>query len=150
MLAYTGYDMEDSMIICKAAMERGFKHGIVYTTRTIDLDENKKKRSPVRLRFSNIDPSSQALHEPKLAADGLPPVGTKLSQFDPLYAVLNERSGAIEVKKYMKKEECVVEAVHLITNPKYPKKKTKATIKLRYSRNPTIGDKFASRAGQKV
>ena len=28
VIAYTGYDMEDVMIICKQSMERGFKHGM--------------------------------------------------------------------------------------------------------------------------
>ena len=34
VLAYTGYDMEDAMIINKSAYERGFGHGSVYKTKT--------------------------------------------------------------------------------------------------------------------
>ena len=30
VIAYTGYDMEDAMIINKSAYERGFGHGTVY------------------------------------------------------------------------------------------------------------------------
>lgn len=30
VLAYTGFDMEDAMIINKSSMERGFAHGCMY------------------------------------------------------------------------------------------------------------------------
>jgi DNA-directed RNA polymerase I subunit RPA2 len=37
VISYTGYDMEDAMIINKSAYERGFGHGTVYKTEFIDL-----------------------------------------------------------------------------------------------------------------
>jgi DNA-directed RNA polymerase I subunit RPA2 len=43
VIAYTGYDMEDAMIINKSSFERGFGHGCMYKTTTIDLDEEEKK-----------------------------------------------------------------------------------------------------------
>jgi DNA-directed RNA polymerase beta subunit len=39
--AYTGYDMEDAMILNKAAVERGLAHGMVFKTTTIDLEEQR-------------------------------------------------------------------------------------------------------------
>lgn len=37
VITYTGYDMEDAMIINKASYERGFKHGTVYTTQMVNF-----------------------------------------------------------------------------------------------------------------
>lgn len=37
VISYTGYDMEDAMIINKSAYERGFGHGSVYTTVFVDI-----------------------------------------------------------------------------------------------------------------
>ena len=51
VIAYTGYDMEDAMIINKAAYERGFGHGSVYKTLIFDLDEEVRctQRSAILL-----------------------------------------------------------------------------------------------------
>ena len=38
VISYTGYDMEDAMIINKAAYERGFGHGCVYKSYIRDLN----------------------------------------------------------------------------------------------------------------
>jgi DNA-directed RNA polymerase I subunit RPA2 len=39
VISYTGYDMEDAMIINKSAYERGFGHGCVYKSFRHDLNE---------------------------------------------------------------------------------------------------------------
>lgn len=41
VVAYTGYDMEDAMILNKSAVERGLAHGSIYKTETIDLKAAK-------------------------------------------------------------------------------------------------------------
>ena len=38
VLSYTGYDMEDAMIINKSSMERGFAHGTMYKSSIIEID----------------------------------------------------------------------------------------------------------------
>ena len=45
VLAYTGYDMEDAMIINKSAYERGFGHGLVYKSKTKVLNEHGRGSS---------------------------------------------------------------------------------------------------------
>ena len=40
VISYTGYDMEDAMIICKGSYDRGFAHGSVYKTFTVDADRD--------------------------------------------------------------------------------------------------------------
>jgi hypothetical protein len=39
VISYTGYDMEDAMILNKGSFERGFAHASVYTTAIYDLKE---------------------------------------------------------------------------------------------------------------
>ena len=39
VISYTGYDMEDAMILNKSAHERGFAYGTVYKSYTVDLKE---------------------------------------------------------------------------------------------------------------
>lgn len=50
VISYTGYDMEDAMIINKSSWERGFGHGMVYkTVEYIVNKEDDKKRQKFKL-----------------------------------------------------------------------------------------------------
>ena len=40
VISYTGYDIEDGMIINKASYERGFMHGKVYKTQSIEIGKD--------------------------------------------------------------------------------------------------------------
>ena len=42
VISYTGYDMEDAMIICKSSYERGLGHGVVYKTQIFETGEDFK------------------------------------------------------------------------------------------------------------
>lgn len=45
VISYTGYDMEDAMIVCKSSYERGLGHGVIYKTMRYSLgDSNKTQR----------------------------------------------------------------------------------------------------------
>jgi hypothetical protein len=76
-------------------------------------------------------------------------VGQKLEKDMPLYCVLDEATGTHSVTNYKSMEPCVVDDVRLIGEESDPYPQN-AMIKLRYNRNPVIGDKFSSRHGQKV
>lgn len=43
VISYTGYDMDDAMILNKSAHERGFGHGTVYKTEKYGWDTNKSR-----------------------------------------------------------------------------------------------------------
>lgn len=50
VISYTGYDMEDAMIINKSSFERGFGHGMVYKTLEYAINkEEDRKRQRYRL-----------------------------------------------------------------------------------------------------
>ncbi len=53
------------------------------------------------------------------------------------------------LKRYEGKEEVFVDSVRLCGNDTGTAQRNRACIALRIQRNPSVGDKFASRAGQK-
>lgn len=75
VISYTGYDMEDAMIINKAAHERGFAYGTIYKSKFIELKGTS---------FFARHP-----HMPELVRymdnDGLPQAGAKLHHHAPFY-----------------------------------------------------------------
>ena len=54
VISYTGYDMEDAMIINKMSYERGFGHGSLYLNVTVDLNDFKRRGEPLTFRFGNL------------------------------------------------------------------------------------------------
>ncbi|PRP80117.1 hypothetical protein PROFUN_12271 [Planoprotostelium fungivorum] len=156
VISYTGYDMEDAMIINKSSYERGFGHGSVYKTEYVDassLAETNELRSTPQTKcyFHNVGLNGQ-LHEPSLDEDGLPAVGQLIKEGDPLYCVYDPIAKQFSVKKYKTNEECYIDDILVIDPHNAHDQKVgpeHVVIKLRYNRNPVIGDKFSSRHGQK-
>eukprot|EP00871_Galdieria_phlegrea_P005513 jgi/Galph1/5963/GphlegSOOS_G4623.1 len=148
VLSYTGYDMEDAMVINKGSLERGLAYGTVYTTQLIDLDQMRGTKS----KYIGGGKNKGVIGE-----DGLPEVGMKVFQGDPLYCIVDETvyniaSGSSEkLHLYKQADAAIVDQVRII--PQASKSTNegmrRASIKLRHPRVPVIGDKFASRHGQK-
>jgi DNA-directed RNA polymerase I subunit RPA2 len=82
VISYTGYDMEDAMIINKAAAERGFTMGSVTKTVTVDLKAlgNVKTPGQYAYKFGFAKPEDHIAHREKLDEYGLPCVDTKLPE----------------------------------------------------------------------
>eukprot|EP01129_Flabellula_baltica_P016071 TRINITY_DN8407_c0_g1_i1.p1 TRINITY_DN8407_c0_g1~~TRINITY_DN8407_c0_g1_i1.p1 ORF type:complete len:1031 (-),score=239.80 TRINITY_DN8407_c0_g1_i1:20-3112(-) len=155
VLAYTGYSMEDAMIINKSSHDRGFGNGCIYKTEKIDLGpkKNSLKGFSASQYFHNINHENGELVEETLDEDGLPSVGQRLSKGDPYYVVWDEETEKHKVINYKGKEGSIVEDVAIIgigTEPNLSNKRLqKVVIKLRLPRRPIRGDKFSSRHGQK-
>eukprot|EP01039_Chlorochromonas_danica_P010940 gene10940-12162_t len=173
VISYTGYDMEDAMIISKSSWERGFGYGYVYKTKVIDLDEEEKRLASntfkPRLRFSNIRLASAevTLSSPtraggkgmtsqlaaenfcgELDSDGLPNEGVEIPPHSPLVCFVDEDTGSHHVVLHKEGETAYVETVRILGTSSSATLR-KVSITLRYPRKPIIGDKFSSRHGQK-
>lgn len=171
VISYTGYDMDDAMILNKSAHERGFGHGTIYKTKIIHLDENertnkarvKSTRNITKLFGFASDSFVSRSTRDKLDADGLPHIGAMINEGEPLCASHNvtydaakattspfvNRDGLTTLHKYKDSETAYVEEVRLIGGESGTEPCQSLSIKLRIPRSPVIGDKFSSRHGQK-
>jgi len=167
VLAYTGYDMEDAMILNKSSVERGFAHASLYKTETINLAKEKgvnmkfkrasnkeRPRDPPVGAFGAefprvpVDKSQAFVDPPIIDPDGLPRIGAPVWTGESYYNAVDTLSGKNKSGKLKGEETAVVDQVAIIGHGKGGDI-THANIKLRFNRNPVIGDKFSSRHGQK-
>lgn len=160
VISYTGYDLEDAMILNKSSYERGFAHASVYKSVCVDLvDERNKSTSnrifkrPAKESISQkvsvlVICNEQDASALRLDEDGLPPIGLYVEQGDIVYSVMDQETGKVTYKKHESSEPAYVDEVRILDGNK-DKGVQKVSIKYRYNRNPVVGDKFSSRHGQK-
>ncbi|CAF3567521.1 unnamed protein product [Rotaria sordida] len=149
VLSYTGYDMEDAMVINKSSIERGFAHGAIYASEMIDLQElvtDKVDQGKHQLVFA-LDTKNP--HWRHLDTDGLPVIGSTIQPDEVLCCYLNTLTQEYKTIRYHKKEPAHIMSVTLVGDEDGKLLKSKAWIMYRIMRTPIIGDKFSSRHGQK-
>ena len=153
VISYTGYDMEDAMIINKSAHERGFGYGTVYKSEVVnlrDLGGAAAKSGPLTLHFGfGPDVRADDPRREQLDADGLPFVGERMGRGTPLYAFWSETTGRTTIKRYKGDETSYVDTVRVIGSDAGDSECQRIQIMFRVPRSPVIGDKFSSRHGQK-
>lgn len=181
VISYTGYDLEDACIINKSSFERGMGWTSVYKNLDFDLTRDRSAEDSTRFLFHNTylkgeqrvrlmptanadqdaatAPTSLAVRPgdkvcPTLDEDGLPPIGLKLREGDPMYCYLDTVTGTHKIARHNDSEPAYVEEVRIMgpvgtSNAAANEGIRKIGIKLRYDRRQVVGDKFASRAGQK-
>jgi len=209
VLSYTGYDIEDAMIINKSSYERGFMHGNVYKTFVLDTSNNQEKSSKkqafsllnqtenYKSNFAKVQQSLRAsvsgvqtndrsfatipanprqkttasgsIETPSIKStqrydinnllqsrkmrkktdiEGLPRVGEKLLDGDVKLQYFDNSTGVEKSKYYKDLEHSFVESV-IVSSALDNEAQNLVGVKLRYNRNPVVGDKFSSRHGQK-
>lgn len=149
VISYTGYDMDDAMIINKSADERGFGYGVVYKTEKIDLSLSRRRGDPIIQHFGfGPDVINEAWKE-KLDDDGLPLIGVHVEEGDPVCAFYDDTTGKTKVKTYHSSEPAFIEEVKLLGDDSGDLECQQLSIKYKITRAPLIGDKFSSRHGQK-
>jgi len=121
VISYTGYDMEDAMILNKSAHERGFAYGTVYKSQTVDLADVRgaSKSSAPTLHFGlgddiRTEGDKQHLCCQFLDYDGLPLIGGRLSPGDYLAAYVDDTTGRTCFVKYKGEEDAYVDQVRLL------------------------------------
>lgn len=149
VISYTGYDMDDAMIINKSADERGFGYGTVYKVEKVNLGQSRRRGEPITQHFGIGDDAWPKEWKEKLDDDGLPLLGVKVEEGDPICAYYDETAGKTKIKTYHSSEPAYIDEVKLLGDDTGDLECQQLTIKFRISRAPLIGDKFASRHGQK-
>ncbi|OMO51312.1 hypothetical protein CCACVL1_29865 [Corchorus capsularis] len=144
VLAYTGYDMEDAMILKKSSVERGMCHGQIFQTETIDLCDSKRM-SDQGQRIFKREHSDMSISS-FVDSDGLPHVGQVIHQDEPYCSTIDQVTNSKYIYRRKGSETVIVDYVAVDTKNKNLQK---ANIRFRHPRNPVIGDKFSSRHGQK-
>ncbi|KAJ8978609.1 hypothetical protein NQ317_010067 [Molorchus minor] len=140
VISYTGYDMEDAMIINKASEERGLSHGSIYKSEFIELEHPSS--------YFERNPNAKDLNH-YVDEDGLPYIGRKMTEGEPHYCYFNFDTSQYVVSYFKGKEVCYLHSVKLCGNFGVKLVNKVACLTYRVPRNPSVGDKFASRAGQK-
>lgn len=123
VLSYTAYDMEDAMVINKSSIDRGFFKGEIYKTETLNLEKD-----------------CHVMDTPNIG---------NLIDTDSVVLRYRDGVGDVHAIRYKGLEAGCVDSVHLFSNQSVSPLINSAVVKLRVKRDPTIGDKFCSRHGQK-
>jgi DNA-directed RNA polymerase I subunit RPA2 len=164
VISYTGYDMDDAMIINKAAHERGWGHGTIYKTVKYSIADQARGQSRATQvkRLFGFPPTAVVKADVLkiLDFDGLPRVGSRVRKGDYVgasYSVVTDpktgeyvnQDGEITWMKYKEDEVGYVEEVRLCGSEEGNKPLQLMTVRYRIPRPPIVGDKFSSRHGQK-
>lgn len=164
VISYTGYDMDDAMILNKSGHERGFGHGTIYKTKICDLQEGtRKSRSGKTIsRLFGFAPEGiiTAENRQTLDDDGLPLIGAMVRpgdvlaawhtvSYDPSVDDYVNRDGQNNFFRWREDEIAFVESVRILGHEDGIQPCQVLSVKLRIPRSPVIGDKFSSRHGQK-
>lgn len=158
VMSYSGYDIEDALVLNKASLDRGFGRC-----------ETRRKTTAVLKRYANhtqdiiggmrVDENGEPIWQHKsLGPDGLGEVGMKLDSgqvYINKSIPTNASEGVLNTTQSQYKETPVIyrapEPSHIDQVMMSVSDNDQALIKvlLRQHRRPELGDKFSSRHGQK-
>ena len=157
IMCYTGYNMEDSVLINEGSLKRGLFRTTYYTTYESHEEKSKTGNATVDKVFSNIQSETNIVGTKpgydysKLDRFGLVRENTEINDKTVLIGLAAESSESGDVKldmsKTPKKGQLGIVDKAFITDGEEGFRIAK--IRIREERIPNLGDKMASRAGQK-
>jgi DNA-directed RNA polymerase III subunit RPC2 len=164
VMSYSGYDIEDAIILNKSSLDRGFGRVMVVRRQQTEMkkfpnltfeirkgpDKQEKDSYYKRKNVSHVDKKLHAIDK-----DGLPFIGEKLysgdiyvNKFTPtnIKDIVSEVNVVPTPISYKGSVPSYIDRVILTTTPEEPEL---IKVILRQTRRPELGDKFSSRHGQK-
>lgn len=165
VISYTGYDMDDAMIINKSSHERGFGDGVIYKTKVYSLEAESRGRSRSKTDITKLFGfAPEGERDPGLVdildEDGIAFIGSRVREgdkvaafhsvmFDPSTSKHQNLDQRTSYFQYKDTEEAYIDQIRLIGSENGDQPCQAISIKYRIPRRPVIGDKFSSRHGQK-
>ena len=157
IMCYSGYNMEDSVLINEGALKRGVFRTTYYTTYETHEEDSRRGDVVVEKHFANIEslPSVVGLKPgydySRLDAHGLIRENTPVDDKTVLIGLssnnVEHSDTRVDMSKTPKKGQLGYVDKAFITEGEEGERIAK--VRVREQRIPTLGDKFASRAGQK-
>ena len=146
---FLGYNQEDSSIMNKGSVERGFLSGVYFKMDTVEIDKNQTVKSPKESETLYM----RSLSYSKLNETGIIPIGTIAEQGDIVVGRVIELSQPTDGKRFIDKSvsyenEEPGRVVSIIK--KLDGEDKFVIITYEYIRNMSIGDKLSSRSGNKT
>jgi len=157
IMSYTGYNVEDAILINEASVKRGIFRTTYYTTYEAREESSKVSGSDVNHFFANIEskPNVKGIKDgfdySKLDNYGLvkenTPIDDRVVLIGEVTTISDQRGTYIDNSKTTKKGQLGFVDKAFISEGEEGFRIAK--IRIREDRLPAIGDKMASRAGQK-
>lgn len=151
MMCYLGYNQEDSLMLNKAAIDRGLFNGCKFTFEKTEIEQKETVGDMNATVTENVKSDNYS----KLV-NGKIPVGTHVFEGDVLISkVMKIASGTTRDSKYTYVDRSLVykDAEEAIVHESIDANNEDANrfikIGLKKIRPPEVGDKFSSRSGQK-
>ena len=157
VMCYTGYNVEDAMLINEGALQRGLFRTTYYTTYDLREEKNQSESGTTESIFTNIENCPNVIgtkpgyHYDQLDQYGLVKEGTEVHDkmvLIGLTSIVDPKSGIHEDQsKVPKKGQLGIVDKSFMTDGEEGERIAK--VRVREMRIPAIGDKMASRNGQK-
>ena len=147
IMSYTGYNQEDSLIFNQSAIERGLFVSYVYKTIYVNEEQDTYSKTYIRGIKDHPNIKNKCYNYDKLDLNGIIKKKSKIELNDVLVRVVCVSNNQIKDESIIAKPENLGIVDDIISFIKCDMKHVK--IKIRQEKIPEIGDKFASRSGQK-
>jgi hypothetical protein len=157
IMCYTGYNMEDSVLINEASIKRGMFNTTYYTVYETHEESSKNADTMIDKKFTNIEMESNVVGTKpgydysKLDKYGIIRENTMVDDKTVLIGLtsnsIENKSVRVDGSKTPKKGQLGIVDKSFITEGEEGERIAK--VRLREIRIPNLGDKIASRSGQK-